>query len=201
MKKMMTVVTALTLMATSAFAENYDNSTMKLTAVSEDYSISVKTPETGANQFAFGTTVGPVDASVTYFQNGSVTDWQLKASKQLNFPIGGGVDIAPLLDTYVGAGLAYKWGDSLTQETITASPYVGVTKTFGRISPFAEAGFDWKADSNDALDFDRNDSYLEYGASFAMTDTMSVKASIVEDRSKSFDLEDKELALGLTVSF
>jgi hypothetical protein len=30
---------------------------------------------------------------------------------------------------------------------------------------------------------------------------MLLKASIVEDRSKSFDLEDRELALGIVVSF
>ena len=86
-------------------------------------------------------------------------------------------------------------------KTVPASPYIGVQKSISVLTPFVEAGFDWQSTSNDVLDFNRNDSYLEYGTTFTVSESMLLKASIVEDRSKSFDLEDRELALGIVVSF
>lgn len=201
MKKILMLVSVLTMMATSAFAENYDNGTIELVAVTDSYAISIKTPETGANEYGIAKDLGVVNGELKFFQNGSVHDYQLKASKELIMPIGGGGDIEPVAETYAGAGLAYKWGDSLTDETVTASPYIGVQKSISALTPFVEAGFDWQSTSNDVLDFNRNNSYLEYGTTFTVSQSMLLKASIVEDRSKSFDLEDRELALGIVVSF
>jgi hypothetical protein len=201
MKKLMSVVALLTLMATSAFAENYNNGTIELVAVTDDYAVSIKTPETGANEYGIAKNLGAFNGEFKFFQNGSVQDYQLKATKQLMFPLGGGIDTDPFAETYVGAGMAYKWGDSLTDETLTASPYIGVQKEMNALTPFVEVGFDWQSKSGGFTDFDRNDSYLEYGSLFKVSDKMTLSASIVEDRSNGFDLEDKELALGMIINF
>ena len=51
-------------------------------------------------------------------------------------------------------------------------------------------------------DFNRTDTYLEYGTSFNVNTTTSINVAIVEDRSINFDtMEDRELNIGLTVKF
>ena len=166
MTKLFTLAAAALLLSTTARAGDYDNMAVKLTAKTNAYSLSIKSPETGATQFAVGTTVGPVAVTGTWKQNGAVDNYALKAGKEVAV-----ADFA-----YAGATAEFSFGDSFTTDnrTLEATPYVGVKTTLGQLTPYAEVGYSFQATSNDVLAFSKNDSYLEIGASYAVTDVMSV---------------------------
>ena len=190
----MMMIAAVAMISTAAVAADYDNTAVKLTAQSDAYSISVKAPETGATEFAVGTTAGPVDLTGTWSRNGAVDNYAIKAGKEM--AVAGPV--------YAGASAEFTFGDSYTTDTRTlvATPYVGVAHTMGQLTPYAEAGYAWKSTSNDVLNFARNDSYLEVGASYAVTPVMAVKLAIKETRDTNFkNAGDRNATVGVTVNF
>ena len=193
MKKIM-MDAAAAMFSTAAVAGDFDNTAVKLTAQSEAFSISVKAPETGATEFAVGTTVGPVDVTGTWSRNGSTDDYAIKVGKEVEV-------VGPV---YAGASAEFTFGDSYTTDTRTlvATPYVGVAHTIGQLTPYAEVGYSWKSTSNDVLGVARNDSYLEVGASYAVTPAMAVKLSVSETRDINFkNAGDKNATVGITVKF
>ena len=188
------MVAAAAMISTAAVAADFDNTAVKLTAQSEAFSISVKAPETGATEFAVGTTVGPVDVTGTWSRNGSTDDYAIKVGKEVEV-------VGPV---YAGASAEFTFGDSYTTDTRTlvATPYVGVAHTIGQLTPYAEVGYSWKSTSNDVLGVARNDSYLEVGASYAVTPAMAVKLSVSETRDINFkNAGDKNATVGITVAF
>jgi len=194
MKSTMMMIAAAAMFSTAAVAGDFDNTAVKLTAQSEAFSISVKAPETGATKFAVGTTVGPVDVTGTWSRDGSTDDYAIKVGKK--------VEVAG--PVYAGASAEFTFGDSYTTDTRTlvAKPYVGVAHTIGQFTPYAEVGYSWKSTSNDVLDFARNDSYLEVGASYAVTPAMAVKLSVSETRDIDFkNAGDRNATVGVTVKF
>tara|TARA_R110000782_G_scaffold232231_1_gene318469 strand:+ start:392 stop:1030 length:639 start_codon:yes stop_codon:yes gene_type:complete len=187
-------ITLATLSTSAAMAGDYDNTAMQLTAQSDAYSVSVKSPKTGATEFAVGSTVGPVDVTGTWLRNGAVDNYALKVGKE--------VAVAGLV--YAGAEAEFTFGDSYTTDTRTliATPYVGVAHTMGQLTPYAQVGYAFKSTSNDALNFARNDSYLEVGANYAVTPVMAVKLAIKETRDTNFkNAGDKNATVGVTVNF
>ena len=194
MKSTMMMVAAAAMISTAAVAADFDNTAVKLTAQSEAFSVSVKAPETGATEFAVGTTVGPVDVTGTWSRNGSTDDYAIKVGKEVEV-------VGPV---YAGASVEFTFGDSYTTDTRTlvATPYVGVAHTIGQLTPYAEVGYSWKSTSNDVLGVARNDSYLEVGASYAVTPAMAVKLSVSETRDINFkNAGDKNATVGITVAF
>ena len=194
MTKLFTLAAAALLLSTTAQAGDYDNMAVKLTAKTDAYSLSIKSPETGATEYAVGTTVGPVDLTGTWLRNGAVDNYALKVGKE----------VAVAGPVYAGASAEFTFGDSYTTDTRTlvATPYVGVAHTMGQLTPYAEAGYAWKSTSNDVLNFARNDSYLEVGASYAVTPAMAVKLSVSETRDVDFkNAGDRNATVGVTVNF
>ena len=193
MKKIM-MVAAAAMISTAATAGDFDNTAVKLTAQTDAYSISVKAPETGATEFALSTSVGSVDATATWSRDGAVDNYALKAGKEVEV-------VGPV---YAGASAEFTFGDSYTADTRTlvATPYVGVAHTIGALTPYAEVGYSFKSTTNDVLGFARNDSYLEVGASYAVTPAMAVKLSVSETRDINFkNAGDKNATVGITVAF
>ena len=188
------MIATVAMISSAAMAADYDNTAVKLTAQSDAYSISIKSPETGATEYAVGTTVGPVDLTGTWLRNGAVDNYALKVGKE----------VAVASPVYAGASAEFTFGDSYTTDTRTlvATPYVGVAHTMGQLTPYAEAGYAWKSTSNDVLNFARNDSYLEVGASYAVTPVMAVKLAIKETRDTNFkNAGDRNATVGVTVNF
>ena len=66
MKKTLLMVAIATMLSSTAFAEDFDNTAIKMTAVTDDYSISIKSPETGATEFAVAGEVSSLDATVKW---------------------------------------------------------------------------------------------------------------------------------------
>ncbi len=69
--------------STSAYAENFNNTSGKVTLESDKYFLSLVAPKTGASEFAVGGEVGPVDATVTYKRDGDLDDYQIKIGKSM----------------------------------------------------------------------------------------------------------------------
>lgn len=188
------MVAAAAMLSTAAMAGDFDNTAVKMTAVTDTYSLSVKAPKTGATEFAVGSTVGPVDVTGTWSRDGAVDNYALKAGKEVEV-------VGPV---YAGASAEFTFGDSYTADTrtIVATPYVGVAHTMGQLTPYAEVGYSFKSTTNDVLGFARNDSYLEVGASYAVTPAMAVKVSVSETRDIDFkNAGDKNATVGITVAF
>ena len=190
----MTIATVAMMASTSAMAGDWDNTAVKMTAVSNDYSISVKAPETGATEFAVGASRYGADLTATWKRNGAVDDFALKA--------GTTVDVwGPV---YAGGSTEYTFGDSTNSDTntITVNPFVGASVAVGNITPYAELGYAMKATQRDIFDMNRDSSYLEVGASLAMSDAVSVKLSVVEGRDINFkNAGDLNATAGLTFKF
>ena len=195
MKKIITTVALATMLSTAAVADDFDNTAMKLTAVTDNYSISIKSPKTGATEFAIGGEIASLDTTAKWKRNGDVDNYAIKADKST------GVGTTPL---YAGASAEFSFGDSFTSDTRTLdlSPYVGVSHAIGALTPYAELGYAWQSTQKDIIDFDRDSSYIEVGASYAMSETASWKLSVVEARDADFDnAGDMQAEVGLTIKF
>jgi hypothetical protein len=194
MNKMMTIAAVAMMASTSAMAGDWDNTAVKMTAVSDDYSISVKTPETGATEFALGGTHFGADLTATWKRNGAVDNYAVKAGKTVDV-------MGPV---YAGASTEFTWGDSTTSDTntLTVNPFVGVSMTAGKVTPYAELGYAIKSVQKDLFDMSRDSSYVEVGASYAMSEAVSVKLSVVEARDINFkNAGDRNAEVGFTFKF
>ena len=195
MNKTLITAALVAMLGTSVMADDFDNTAMKMTAVTDDYSISVKSPKTGATEFAIGGEVASVDATVTWKRNGAVDNYSVKADKSMD------LGLTPL---YAGASAKFSFGDSFTSDTRTMdlSPYVGVSHTMGKLTPFAEVGYAWQSTQKDLTDINRDSSYIEVGASYALSEKVSAKVTVTEKRDQSWENPgDQNAEVGLTFKF
>jgi hypothetical protein len=195
MKKTIITVALATMLGTSVMADDFDNTAMKMTAVTEDYSISIKAPKTGATEFSIGGEVASLDTSVTWKRNGEVDNYAIKAGKSME------LGMTPM---YAGASAKFSFGDSFNTDTRTLdlSPYVGVAHTMGKLTPFAEVGYAWQSTQKDIIDINRDSSYLEVGASYALSEAVSAKVTVSEARDIDFaNPGDRNAEIGLTFKF
>ena len=184
------------MISTSAMAADYDNTSVKITAKTDAFHISMKAPETGAQELALGSsTLAPVDLEAKWTRNSGVENYELKAGKSMD------LGLTPL---YAGASAKFSFGDSFTSDTRTMdlSPYVGVAHAMGKLTPFAEVGYAWQSTQKDILDIDRDSSYVEVGASYALSEKVSAKVVITEARDVDFgNPGDRNAEVGLTFKF
>tara|TARA_B100000927_G_scaffold139181_1_gene112326 strand:- start:306 stop:893 length:588 start_codon:yes stop_codon:yes gene_type:complete len=195
MKKTLITVALAAMLGTSALAGDFDNTAIKMTAKTDDYSISVKDKKTGATEFHLRGDVGPIDTTVKWMRDGDVDNYALKAEKKNKLATG------PL---YVGAHAEFKFGDSYNTDTRTMDlePYIGVEHAMGKVTPFAEVGYTWQSTTDNVVDFDRNSSYIEFGAKYALSEKVDMKLKIKEKRDVDFNNPgDMNAQLGLTFKF
>lgn len=193
-RTIITVALAM-MLGTSAMADDWDNTAIKMTAKTDDYSISIKDKKTGATEFHLRGDVGPIDATLKWKRDGSVDNYALKAEKKNKLAT------SPL---YIGAHAEFMFGDSYNTDTRTMDiePYIGVEHAIGKFTPFAEVGYTWQSKSNDVIDFDRNSSYIEFGTKYALSAKVDAKLKIKEKRDVDFDNPgDMNAEIGLTFKF
>ena len=196
MKKTLLAVAAIATISTAAMAEDFDNTAIKMTAESEAYSLSISNPKSGATEFSASTDLqGMVDVTGTWSRNGDVDDYAIEVAKEV---------AVPATPVYAGAKAEFKFGDSYTSDTreLVATPYVGVSATFDKLTPFAEVGYSFKSTANDILDISRNDSYAKLGVSFAVSEKVDLGVSVKEVRDIDFaNPGDRQAEVGITVKF
>jgi hypothetical protein len=74
--------------------------------------------------------------------------------------------------------------------------------TAGKVTPYAELGYAMKSVQKDLFDISRDSSYIEVGASYAMSEAVSVKLSVVEARDTNFkNAGDRNAEVGFTFKF
>lgn len=194
-KTLIATVAAMAMFSTTAMAEDYDNTAVKLTAQTDTYSVSVKSPKTGATEFAAKSTVGPVDLEAKWSRNGAVDNYALKVDKQIE---------VPATPFYVGGEAEFKFGDSYTSNTreLIAMPYVGIASTFDKLTPYAEVGYSIKSTTNDITDFARNESEIKVGARYALDTNVDLSVQVKETRDVDFkNPGDRQAEVGLTFKF
>jgi len=192
MTKTITAAIFMAALSTSAFAEDFNNTAGKVTLESEKFSFSVTTPKTGANAYALGGEVGPVNATFTYKRDNAVDDYQLKIGKSITLPA---------TPVYIGASNSFDWGDSITKNTLTIQPHVGVSQTFNKVTPYAETGYSWQSKQGSFTTMTRNASYIKIGTDYTVTEKLSLGVSITDTRDKNWNNGDKEAQVGITVKF
>ncbi len=195
MKKTILTVAMAAMLSTTAMADDFDNTAIKMTAETDAYSISIKAPKTGATEFAIGGEVASLDATATWKRNGDVDNYAIKAGKSTS------IGTSPM---YAGASAEFTFGDSFTAKTRTLdlSPYVGVSHVMGKLTPFAEIGYAWQSTQNDFVDLDRNSSYIEFGTGYAVSESVTAKLAVTEARDIEFaNPSDLQAELGLTFKF
>jgi hypothetical protein len=139
--------------------------------------------------------VGVVDVTGTWSRNGDVDNYTLGVGKEVN------ADTTPF---YAGADAELTFGDSYNSDTRTVAltPYVGVSTTVDKLTPFAELGYAWQSTTNDVLDFNRDSSYVKVGASYAIDSKVSLGVSVKESRDTDFkNPGDRQAEVGLTIKF
>ena len=195
MKKTLITAAMVAMLGTSVMADDFDNTAIKMTAKTDDYSISVKDKKTGATEFHLRGDVGPIDATIKWKRDGAVDNYALKAEKKNK------IATSPL---YVGAHAEFMFGDSYTTDTRTMDlePYIGVEHAFGKVTPFAEVGYAWQSTQKDLIDINRDSSYIEVGASYALSEKVSAKVTLTEARDQSWENPgDRNAEVGLTFKF
>lgn len=195
MKKLGLAVALATMFSTAALAGDYDNTSVKVTAQSEAYSLSVNSPKTGATEFAVGTQFEGVGLTGKWMREGSTDNYAVEAGKSWAIPS---------LPVYAGAKGEFTFGDSYTSDTRTlvVTPFIGASATFDKVTPFAEVGYTFKSTQKDLLDMSRNDSYIKVGASLALTATTDLAVSIEERRDADFaNAGDRQAEVGLNIKF
>lgn len=195
MRHTLIAIAAGAMLSTAAMAENYDNTAVKLTAETENYAVSVTNPKTGATDFALTAPVGPVNVTGTWSRDGSVDDFAVKVGKETS------IEGSPL---YVGADAEFSFGDSYNNDTrsLIATPYVGLSTTIEKLTPFAEVGYSFKSTTKDIVDFSRNASYVKVGASMAIDTNVDLAVSVKENRDTDFkNPGDRQAEVGLTFKF
>tara|TARA_B100000902_G_scaffold223430_1_gene212261 strand:- start:867 stop:1454 length:588 start_codon:yes stop_codon:yes gene_type:complete len=195
MKKTLITAALVAMLGTSVMADDFDNTAIKMTAKTDDYSISIKDKKTGATEFHLRGDVGPIDTTIKWKRNGDVDNYALKGEKKNKLATG------PL---YVGAHAEFMFGDSYTTDTRTMDlePYIGVEHAMGKVTPFAEVGYTWQSTTDNIVDFDRNSSYIEFGAKYALSEKVDMKLKIKERRDVDFNNPgDMNAQLGLTFKF
>lgn len=195
MKKTLVTVAAMAMFSTAALAEDFDNTVGKLTVESEAFSLSVSAPKTGAEELEIATPVQGVTVSGKVARDGDTMNYQLKAGKTVD------VAATPL---YVGGSGAFNFGDSYTSDTRTVvlEGTVGAKTTINNLTPFAEVGYSFKSTTNDIVDFSRDASFVKVGASYAVSPTVALNASVKEVRDINFkNPGDAQAEVGLTIRF
>ncbi len=180
--------------STASMAEDWDNPTTQLTVKSKDYMVSVQTPRSGADQITIGKDFSIGNVGITLKQNGDTSDWKLQHNKKwLNEK-----------NAYFGTKTAYWLGDSFSAaEEVHVTPYVGLTTKVEKLGPYIEAGYTYNSTSDDIMNFDQKDSYVEVGTTYAMSEGVSLKLSVKDPRDADFKSKDGKMNLkvGLTVKF
>lgn len=183
------VTTAM--LSTTAMAEDWDNTSVVLTAKTQDYSISLEKPKSGADQLTVGRDLSVLgNLSATLKTNGDVQDYKVQLNKKHS------TDLA-----YVGAKGAFNFGDSFNDDRIDLTPYVGVKYEVAGITPYAEVGYTWKTDTSDISNIDAKDTYTEVGASYSLNANTALKLSAKDSRDTDWNKTDRQLKVGITVSF
>ena len=205
-KIIMTTAFAIAL-ATTAHADNFDDISMNINLTSDNTTVSAGTGANydfadTANVYGIKHNFGMVYGQVEFIDDSANDDYRFTVGKLFTT---GAIDPvtgeAPRLTLYAAPEVHYTVGDSFTKDELRINPFVGASMTAGKVTPYAELGYDWSSLEGDLFNLDRADAYAEVGVSMPVSDKAAIQVALMQDLDSSFNSVDRELALTFHVNF
>lgn len=200
MKNMLLAMALFLGLTTSAFAEDFDRTGISVSAESEKYGVSLGTGASrdfskDARVLGFYTTSEPINFGIQYIENGDIQDGRLSVNSRGELPLGA-------FTAYGVAEAHFDFGDSYDKNELLLSPYAGVElRGISAVTPFIEAGYDWKSVEGDFLDFSDEDSYAKVGGRISVTPNTVLTVSVLQKMTTNFDKTDREAQVAFNVKF
>ena len=200
MRNMLIAMALVLGLSTSAFANDFDNTGISVSAESEKFGVSLSTGATrdfseDARVLGVYTTSQFVNLGVQYAEDGDVDDFRINLNKRGELALGA-------FTAYGVAEAHYDFGDSFDKNELLLSPYVGIElRGISTVVPFVEAGYDWKSVEGDYLDFSGEDSYAKVGGRFSVTPNTVVTVGVMQRMDTDLNKADREAQVAFAVKF
>lgn len=202
MKQLLTLFAALAFTSSAALADDFNNTGAAIALEGEKMGFSLSTGS-ATTDFADDAQVlgayydtGILRFRGEYIDDGSNTDYRLSLGKRMDFGAEGST-----VNFYAVPEAHFTFGDTLAKDELRLSPYVGAEMQVGKITPFIEAGYDWKSTEGEFMEFSKANSYASIGSKLPLTDTTSLVVSINQEMDSEFTKTDREVALKLVAKF
>lgn len=193
-KLLLTTTTILALAATTAIADDFDNTSLETVVYTGNFEFSLSGDTTdGLDNIGVGYT----------FLHHDVGRFHGNAFAELSYGIVSedvSIDLEYQASTYVGAFAVYGAAsaeyttpvDTIDSGDWMFTPYVGGAYMFSdNVSAYTEVGYAW----NMSTDWEREGGYVEVGADFGLAENIVITPSI----TRTFDTANNEYQAGLTV--
>lgn len=178
----------------TAQAENYDNTTISMAAESATMGVSLSTNDTSRSIDVY--TMGrSLDFGAGVSDNGTNRDYSVSVGKTLDV-----LNVGPV-GTYLSGEAEYNWGDTFTKSEMHFTPTVGGKMDLGLIAPYAEVDYMLKSVEGDFTSIDKVTPNFTIGTKVALGTSTSLNAKLTNSLNSDWKSTDKEVSVGLTVSF
>lgn len=187
-------------LTTSAFADDFDNTGVYVSAHGEKFGVSLGTGASrdfsaDSRRLGVFTVNRPVNVGVQIIDDNSVQDYRINVSSRGEVPLG----------AFTGYGAAeahFDFGDSIDGSELLLSPYAGIElRNISVLVPFVELGYDFKSDDGNFLDFRKSDSYGKVGTRFSVTSNTVVSVAVMQRMDADFNKVDREALVAFAVKF
>jgi hypothetical protein len=195
MKKLLLSIVALTALAGTAMADDFNNTGIALNVENQGVTFGYANGTHAdfaddAEVFSLGVSnVLPVDFGLQMINDGSADDYRLNVSKGYSKTLIN-------LNVYGVAEAHYDFGDSYDKNRLVLSPYVGVEMPVGGLTPYAEFGYDFASLEGAHTDFNRVDSYAALGTKVSVNDRLDLNLQLLQKMDTDFDSTDREFVVG-----
>lgn len=200
MKKLLSIIALVSVLATQAVAGDFDNTGVKIDAQGKNFGVSLGTGASrdfaaDAQVLGINTNGLPINGKVEIVDNGTNRDYRLTVGKTFE------ASLSPTVIAYVSPEAHYTWGDSYTNKELRVSPYAGLEVVAGPATPFAEFGYDWKSLSGDHTNFSKADSYAKVGVRVPVSGKADLTVAVLHKMDKNFNKDQNQVMTGLSVRF
>tara|TARA_A200000159_G_scaffold14824_1_gene12263 strand:- start:16237 stop:16860 length:624 start_codon:yes stop_codon:yes gene_type:complete len=207
MKKLILSFAFAVAIASTAYADNFDDTSMNINITSDKTTLSAGTGASydfadTANVYGIKHDFGTVYGQVEFIDDDVNDDYRFTVGKLYTTAVADPVTgEAPRVTFYAAPEVHYTVGDSFTKDELRISPSIGAAFDAGLVVPYAELGYDISSVEGDLFDFSRADAYAELGVAVPVSDKASVQVALMQDLDSDLNSVDREIALTFNVNF
>ena len=171
MKKTLLTLAAALAVSTTAMAGDFDDTKTTVEVKGQTFGVALSSEDT-QRTLAVSVYSDIANFRVEQFDAGSTADYRYTIGKTFTKEVGS-------VGLYLVPELHYTHGDSYAKDELRVSPYVGAALNTGSaVTPFVEAGYDWKSSKGSFDDLSKADSYAKVGVAYAINSTVSLVGTI-----------------------